>query len=60
MKAVLIRKTVQPKNIVGVDRFNGAGMKVGVKPCCLHDSRAGKPRDGSVRGWLRGRRERAL
>src|SRR5437868_5413204 len=38
VQAILIRKTVQPKNIVGVDRFDGAGMKVRIELSGLHNT----------------------
>lgn len=37
VQAILICKIVEPKNIAGVDRFDGAGMKIRIDLHCLYD-----------------------
>lgn len=49
MKAILIGKTVQPKNIARIDRFDSARMQVRKELYSLHD-----PRSGSLYARLRG------
>src|SRR6185503_10927412 len=54
VQAILVSKTVKPKNIALVDRFDRTRMQVGIEPGRLYDARSGTLRWPATKTTLAG------